>query len=154
MSSKCIVNVSRRRETQEVSAGYVTLQMADLWTSQDKLPLTFDERLRRLDEMSHQPGQHHLGSDLIVADVDGSRNRLTEHGGAKAQAITFPILLGDFELRRVARAQGLDPSLDPACRFRLSLAMGKGDNDGIHGASNSRYAVVYSNSHAQCGSFI
>ena len=78
--------------------------MADLWTSQDKLPLTLDERLRRLDEMSHQPGQHHLGPDLVVADVDGPRNRLTKHGGSKAQAITFPILLGDFELRRVARA--------------------------------------------------
>src|SRR4051812_25635552 len=128
--------------------------MADLWTSQDKLPLTLDERLRRLDEMSHQPGQHHLGPDLVVADVDGPRNRLTEHGGAKAQAITFPIFLGDFELRRVARAQGFDPRLDPACRFRLSLAMGKGDNNGIHGASNSRYALVYSNPHAQCGLFI
>src|SRR3954469_18591812 len=114
--------------------------MADLWTSQDKLPLTFDERLRRLDEMSHQPGQHHLGPDLVVADVDGSRNRLTEHGGAKTQAITFPILLGDFERPRGARARVPAPGLGPASLFRFWWGRGKGKNKGIHGASNSRYA--------------
>jgi hypothetical protein len=71
----------------------------DLWTVQDKLALTLDQRLGRLDEMSHKPSQHHLGANLVVCDVDGPSDRLAEHGGAKAQAIALPILLGDLELR-------------------------------------------------------
>ena len=48
----------------------------DLRTFQDERALAPDERLGRLDEMSHEPGQRQLGANLVVGDVDDAGDRL------------------------------------------------------------------------------
>jgi hypothetical protein len=69
---------------------------------------------------------------MIVGDVDGAGDRLAERRHPEGEAVARPVLFGDLELGRIARARVLDGGLDAAGRLGLAVLMGYRYHNRIH----------------------